>query len=184
MAKQFPKLDPLHREFILRQRMFFTASAASDGRVNVSPKGLDTLRIVDDRCVVYLDLTGSGNETSAHLKRDGRLTLMFCSLEGAPLILRLYGRGRIVARGSPDYARYIDDAFSGNETAGARHIVRLDIDLVQTSCGFGVPLFEYSGERPALVQWAAKLGPEGLEAYRLEKNIRSIDGCPTGMLED
>jgi predicted pyridoxine 5'-phosphate oxidase superfamily flavin-nucleotide-binding protein len=101
MAKRFSTIEPSHRDFIERQRLFFTASAASDGRVNVSPKGLDALRVIDDRTVAYLDLTGSGNETAAHLKADGRLTIMVCAFEGAPLILRLYGRGRVIGAVHP-----------------------------------------------------------------------------------
>lgn len=184
MAKQFPHLEPEHREFIQRQRLFFTASAAATGRVNVSPKGLDALRVLGEREAVYLDRTGSGNETAAHLHADGRLTLMFCAFEGLPRILRLYGQGRILRRGGPEYTRLLADAFSNEEPPGARQMVWLDIDLVQTSCGYGVPLFEYEGERPTLTKWAEAKGAEGLDTYRRQKNARSIDGLPTGLFED
>ncbi|AEI63684.1 pyridoxamine 5'-phosphate oxidase family protein [Corallococcus macrosporus] len=120
MATQFPRLEPIHRDFILRQRMFFTASAASTGRVNLSPKGLDALRVLGPNEVVYLDLTGSGNETAAHLRADGRLTLMFCAFEGPPMILRLYGRGQVLRRGSDGYTRLLASEFGGAEPLGAQ----------------------------------------------------------------
>jgi Pyridoxamine 5'-phosphate oxidase len=184
MAKQFPRIEPAHREFLLRQKMFFTASAAADGRVNVSPKGLDALRVLGPDAVCYLDRTGSGNETAAHLRATGRLTIMTCAFEGPPMILRLYGRGRILRRGGADYAALLAEAFDGEEPPGARHIVHLAVDLVQTSCGYGVPLFDYKGERPTLTRWAEAKGEAGLEAYRREKNARSLDGLPTGLLEE
>ncbi|WP_164015526.1 pyridoxamine 5'-phosphate oxidase family protein [Pyxidicoccus trucidator] len=183
MAKQFPHLEPTHREFIQRQRLFFTASAASTGHVNLSPKGLDALRILSDTAVAYLDRTGSGNETAAHLLADGRLTLMFCAFEGPPLILRLYGRGRVLPRGGPEYTRLLASDFGGVEPVGARQMVWLDLELVQTSCGYGVPLYEYGGERPTLTKWAEAKGPEGLKTYRHQKNLLSIDGLPTGLVE-
>lgn len=181
MGKQYVKIEPEHREFIERQHIFFVASATMNSRVNVSPKGLNALRIVDEKTAVYLDLTGSGNETSAHMIADGRLTLMFCAFEGNPRILRLYGRGRCAPRGSVEYARILAAFFQDEEPAGARQIVILDVDLVQTSCGFGVPLFDYAGERPALLDWAANKGEDGLALYRKEKNAVSIDGLPTGL---
>jgi predicted pyridoxine 5'-phosphate oxidase superfamily flavin-nucleotide-binding protein len=184
MAQQFAQIEPAHREFIARQHMFFVATAAADSRVNLSPKGLDALRVLGPNAVAYLDRTGSGNETAAHLRADGRLTLMFCAFEGPPRILRLYGRGRILRRGTAQYARLLAEAFTGEEPLGARQIVLLDLDLVQTSCGFGVPLYEYRGEREAMRKWAEAKGSEGLEAYRREHNARSIDGLPTGLLED
>lgn len=184
MAKQFERLEPGHRDFIARQHVFFTASAAAGARINLSPKGLDALRIIDERTVVYMDRTGSGNETSAHLRADGRLTLMVCAFEGAPLILRMYGRGRVLLRGGAEYGRLLAEAFGGVEPPGARQIVALDIDLVQTSCGFGVPLFAYEGERPSLDRWVESRTDAEMDAYRREKNARSLDGLPTGMFED
>jgi len=183
MAKQFPAIDKATGAFIARQHLFFVASAAQTGRVNVSPKDARSLRILGPNLAAYLDQTGSGNETSAHLRADGRLTFMFCAFEGLPLILRLYGRGRVLLRGGEDYQRLLADAFAGEEPPGARQIVLLDIDLVQTSCGFGVPLFDYVDERPNLVRWAESRGEDGMDAYRREKNAVSIDGLPTGMFE-
>jgi hypothetical protein len=184
VGKQFEQIEPLHREFIERQRIFFNASAAAEGHVNVSPRDGASLRVVTVNTVVYLDRTGSGNETAAHLLADGRLTLMFCAFEGPPLILRLYGQGRIVPRRSAEYTALLASEFAGGEPPGTRQMVRLDIDLVQTSCGFGVPLFDYVEERDQLTRWAQAKGEAGLEEYRHLKNERSIDGFPTGLFED
>jgi hypothetical protein len=183
LAKQFQSIEPALRAFIQRQHVFFVGSATADSRVNLSPKGLDALRVLGPKTVAYLDMTGSGNETAAHMLADGRLTIMFCAFEGPPMMLRLYGRGWVLRRPSPEYADLLAEAFEGHEPLGARHIVVLDIDLVQTSCGFGVPLFDYVGERPSLPRWAAAKGEAGLEVYRLEKNTRSIDGLPTGLVD-
>ncbi len=181
MAERFPALEDNHRDFIARQRIFFTASAAGGARVNVSPRSTDMLRILGPNRVSYLDRTGSGNETAAHITAGGRLTIMLCAVEGPPLILRLYGKGRVVARGSDMYTHMLADDFDGNEPLGARQIVVLDIDLVQTSCGYGVPLFDYRGERPSMDNWAKSKGEEGLVTYRREHNRVSLDGLPTGL---
>lgn len=183
MGKFFDRIEPVHRDFIAMQRVFFNASAAPEGRVNVSPRDAKSLRLLDDHTALCLDLTGSGNETAAHLRANGRLTLMFCSFEGAPLILRLYGTARVVRRGSDEYTELLAAHFGDAETVGARQMILLNVDLVQTSCGFNVPLFDYVGERDTLVRGAEKKGPEGLQAYWREKNARSIDGLPTGLLD-
>lgn len=184
MAKQFPALDERHLAFIARQRIVFTASAAEGTRVNLSPRGTDTFRVIDPNTVVYLDRTGSGNETAAHLRADGRLTVMFCAFEGAPTILRLYGRGEVLVRGGAAYAGLLSEAFDGWEPPGARQMVRLAIDLVQTSCGFGVPLFDYREERPTLDRWARAKTEAELDAYRRQKNARSMDGLSTGLFAE
>ncbi len=188
MGKQFERIEPAHREFIEKQQIFFNASATAEGRVNVSPRDVASLRVLDENGVVYLDQTGSGNETAAHLREngqaDGRLTLMFCAFEGAPLVLRLYGRGRILRRGSSEYAAMLAAEFRGVETPGARQMVLLKVESVQTSCGYGVPLFEYVGERTTLTRWAESKGESGLEEYWRQKNMRSIDGLPTGSFEE
>lgn len=181
MAKQFPRIDPAHREFVARQHIFFAASAAPGARVNMSPRGTDALRLLGDNAACYLDETGSGNETAAHLLADGRLTLMFCAFQGPPMILRFYGRGRVLLRGTAEYRALLASAYDGQETPGARQIVHQEIDLVVTSCGFGVPLFEHVGDRPTLRRWAASKGEAGLDEYRAEKNMVSLDGLPTGM---
>jgi hypothetical protein len=183
MGKQFAAMTPAHRDFVARQRIFFAASATATSRVNVSPRPTDALRVLDERTVVFLDLTGSGSETAAHLRADGRITLMFCALEEPPNILRLYGRGTSFPRTSEDYATLLASAYGNQEPLGARQIVRIEIDLVQTSCGYGVPLFEYVGERDTLRRWAENKGHVGLEEYRRQKNARSLDGLPTGLAE-
>jgi Pyridoxamine 5'-phosphate oxidase len=181
--KVLPFIDATCRDFIARQKIFFAASAAPGAHVNLSPRGTDLLAILDDMTVAWLNKTGSGNETAAHLKADGRLTLMFCAFEGPPNILRLYGRGEVLPRGSEAYRATLSSAFGGAEPLGARQIVVLHADRVQTSCGYGVPLFDYRGERPSLDNWARAKGEDGLEAYRREENAVSIERLPTGLLE-
>ena len=178
MAKFYAALSDELMEFIRAQRIFFTASAAVESRVNLSPRGLQTFHILSPTRVAFLDLTGSGAETAAHLLADGRLTLMFCSFEEAPLILRLYGKGSLVR---PNDAPWESFYRAFPPIPGARQIVVLDIESVQTSCGFGVPRYEFCGERDLLVNWAEKKGAEGLRQYRAEKNRFSIDGLPTGI---
>jgi hypothetical protein len=181
MAKRFTHLEPHHHRYIAEQHIFFTASAAPTGRVNVSPRSTDMFRVLSDNAVMYLDRTGSGNETAAHLKIDGRLTIMFCAVAGPPLIMRLYGIGRVIHRESDEFASLLAEQFKGNAPLGARQMVRLDFDLVQTSCGYGVPLFEYQEERPQMDAWAKAKGVEGIENYWREKNQASLDGFPTGL---
>lgn len=183
MAKDYPSLTPHHREFIANQHIFFTASAAAGARINISPRSTDMLRVIGDNSVVYLDRTGSGNETAAHMLADGRLTIMFCAVEGPPLILRLYGRGRVLKRGSADYAQLLAAEYDETEPLGARQMVRLDFDLAKTSCGYGVPLFDYREERETMDKWALAKGEAGIAAYWREQNMVSIDGLPTGMGE-
>lgn len=181
MAKFYPALDDSLRAFIAKQHLFFVATAPRDGRINLSPKGLDGLRVLDDKRVAYLDLTGSGNESAAHLLENGRMTLMFCSFEGDHLILRLYGRGRVVQRMDGEWQAL---AALFPALSGVRQFVVLDIESLQTSCGAGVPLYAYQGERDALLNWIEKKGEAGSRAYRLEKNRISIDGLPTGLNEE
>jgi hypothetical protein len=163
------------RAFIEAQHVFFVATAPlePEGRVNLSPKGMDTFRVLAPDRVAYLDLTGSGNETAAHLRQNGRITFMFCAFDGKPQILRLYGKGRAVRPGDAPWAG-LAPLFP--ELAGARQIVVADVTRVQTSCGFGVPLMNFEAERDALVRWAEAKGAEGLRAYREQKNRVSIDG--------
>lgn len=173
------QLDEKLRSFIAAQQMFFTASAPdTGGRVNLSPKGVDGLQILDDHTVAYHDLTGSGNETAAHILDNGRLTIMLCSFEGPPRILRLYGRGRVVQPGEADWE---DLARLFPERPGSRQVVVLTIESIQTSCGFGVPTYRYDGQRDTLGRWADEKGPDGLIDYRRAKNSVSIDGLPTGL---
>ena len=181
MAKQFSSIEPHIARFIERQKIFFTGSATADSRVNISPRSTDALRVLDANTVCYLDLTGSGSETSAHLLADGRMTIMFCAFEGPPMILRLYGKGHSLFHGTPEYQARLEASYDGKAPLGARQIVVLEADLVQTSCGYAVPTFEHTGERQVLSDWAETKGVEGLKAYRAEKNVVSLDGLPTGM---
>jgi hypothetical protein len=175
MGKVYEQLDDALTGFLGRQHVFFvgTAPDGSDGHLNVSPKGLDTFRILGPRSVAYLDLTGSGIETVAHLRQNGRITLMFCAFEGRPLIVRIYGRGRVVEPGDPDWDGLLAH-FPGYP--GARSVIVVDIDRIADSCGFAVPLYEYRGERPQLIDYAESKGPEGLDAYKARANRASIDG--------
>jgi hypothetical protein len=178
MPKFFPALDDRLSELIRAQRLFFTGTAAADGRVNVSPKGLDTFRILSPARVGYLDATGSGNETAAHLLAHGRITFLFCTFEGPPLIIRIYGQGRSVQRHHPEWE--LLRAHFGPTLAGERQLIIAEIQSVQTSCGFGVPLYEFKENRTQLSDWAERKSADDLRAYRAEKNTVSIDGLPTG----
>lgn len=182
MAKDYPALTPHLCEFIAAQHMFFTASAAAGTRINISPRSTDMFRVLGGNVALYLDRTGSGNETAAHMLADGRLTIMFCAVEGPPLILRLYGHGRAIRRGSTEYAELLAAHYADTEPLGARQMLRIDFDLVKTSCGYGVPLYDYQGERETMDKWARAKGVDGLEDYWREKNLASIDGLPTGLL--
>jgi hypothetical protein len=181
MAKFYPEIILSLKNFIREQKVFFTATAPQEGRINVSPKGMDTFRCIDSNTVAYLDLTGSGNETSAHLNEDSRMTIMFCSFSEKPLILRLYGRGRIIRPRDKDWQKFYS-LFSS--TPGERQIIVLEVESVQTSCGHGVPLYEFKEERKTLREWAEKKGEQGIYEYWQQKNIKSIDGLPTKLLED
>lgn len=180
MGKFHDRLAPAHRDFIRRQHIFFVATAplSAQGHINLSPKGLDCFRVFSDSRVAYMDLISSGNETSAHTLENGRITFMFCSFEGPPNILRLYGKGRAVLPGT---AGWDDLAPHFTIYPSTRQIIVADIHLVQTSCGFGVPLFAYTGERDIHFDWAAKKGADGLTAYMEEKNMVSLDGLPTNL---
>ncbi len=182
MARTYPTITDELRAFIEAQQLFFVATAplAADGHVNVSPKGLDCLRVLGPLRVAYLDLTGSGNETSAHLTENGRVTLMFCAFQGPPRILRLYGTGTTALPGSPTWAE-LRPLFPDHP--GARQLIVADVTRVQTSCGFGVPLYDYAGQRETLLRYAETKGEQGLEDYRRQENARSIDGLTTPLGE-
>jgi hypothetical protein len=177
VGKTRSMIDEVVRKFIEGQRVFFVASAPLDagGHVNLSPKGLDTFRILGPTTVAYVDFNGSGVETIAHLKENGRIVLMFCAFEGPPNIFRLYGHGRVVEPHEAEFAA-LAESFPNHEDA--RAIIVVELTRVTDSCGYGVPLFKYEGEREQLHAWARHRGPEGLKAYRQEKNRRSIDGLP------
>ena len=177
MGKTFDVIDDRLRRFLTGQPMFFVATAPLDasGYVNVSPKGLDSFRVLGPTEVAYLDCTGSGAETLAHLRENGRITLMFCAFEGPPKILRLYGQGRAVEPGDDAFAP-LRELFPPHLTA--RSIIRIQIQRIADSCGWGVPLLSHEGDRTQLLDWAERKGPDGIEAYQREKNATSIDGLP------
>ena len=182
MAKLYAEITDALAAFIQAQPLFFVASAPLDphGHINLSPKGLDCFRVLSPRQVAYLDMTGSGNETSAHLAENGRITFMFCAFAGAPNILRLYGQGRTVLPGSAEWDQL---APHFPTYPGMRQIIVADITRVQTSCGFAVPLMEYVGQRDTLIRWVEAKGEQALTAYQSDKNTRSIDGLPTPLAE-
>ena len=179
MGKIRSTIDDAARCFIEAQHIFFVASAPLDaaGHVNLSPKGLDTFRILNPTTVAYLDFNGSGVETIAHLqeKDNGRIVLMFCAFQGPPNIFRLYGRGRVV---EPYHSEFSPLALNFPAQESVRSIIVVELTRVTNSCGYGVPLFKYDGEREQLHAWARHRGPEGLKAYRQDKNKHSIDGLP------
>jgi len=175
MADIRDALDDELVTFIEDQKLFFVATAPRRGRINLSPKGMDTFRVLDNRTVAYLDLTGSGNETAAHIADAGRMTMMFCSFDKKPNIVRLYGQGDVVR---PQDARFEELNAHFDDLPGQRQIVVLMIHSVQSSCGYAVPFFSYEGERKTLRKWAEKKGDEGLAKYRENKNRSSIDGHP------
>jgi hypothetical protein len=178
MGRLYDEITPTLADWIARQRLFFVATAplAQDGHVNCSPKGLDSLRILGPREVAYLDLTGSGSETIAHLRENGRIVIMFCALEGPPLIVRLHGSGSIVLPGSPGW-EHLRGQFP--DQPGDRAIIRVGVGRISDSCGFGVPRYDFVEERDALPRWSEVKGPEGLARYQRDKNSRSIDGLPS-----
>ena len=177
MAKQFGEIEPPHRAFIETQHIFFVGTAAETGRVNVSPKGMDSLRVLGPNRIVWRNLTGSGNETAGHLARVNRMTLMWCGFEKRPTILRCYGSAAMVRHDDSDWVE-LDGLFAHSD--GARQVYDMQVDLVQTSCGFGVPFMDYQGERDTLTKWTEDKGVTGIRASWTEKNARTIDGFPTG----
>jgi len=177
MGKVYPQIDDELATWIGRQHLFFVASAplAGDGLINCSPKGLDSFAILDPHTVAYLDFNGSGVETISHLRENGRIVIMFCALEAAPKIVRLHGVGRSIEPHEPEFAT-LRAHFP--EWPTIRSVIRVDVQRVSDSCGFGVPLYEYVGERDALPKWAATKSAEALATYQAQKNSRSLDGLP------
>jgi Pyridoxamine 5'-phosphate oxidase len=177
MGRTYDALTDDLSGWLLDQRVFFVATAplAADGHVNLSPKGHDCFRVLSPTCVAYLDLTGSGAETIAHLRENGRITLLFTAFDGPPRIVRLHGQGSVVTAGDNRW-----DALSSRfpKMPGTRSVIVVDVTRIATSCGYSVPLLAYAGERPTLLEWAERKGPDGLDSYRSEKNATSIDGLP------
>lgn len=181
--KVLPSITPELADWIKQQPLFFnsTSPLSGQGHVNLSPRGLDGLRVIDPNQLAILDLTGSGNETAAHLLENGRMTIMFCAFNGAPMILRLYGEGEVILPDDEDWAEL--RALFAVDIPGVRQIFRLLVTRVQTSCGEGVPLMDYVGQRDRLLNWAAEKGPEGIKKYQKEKNSRSIDGLASAFVD-
>ena len=181
MGKKLDSITPELKSFIESQKVFFVGTAAGDGRVNISPKGMDSFRVMDKNNIVWLNLTGSGNETAAHLTKNSRMTIMFCAFEGKPLILRLYGNANVYHKRHSKFHEYVK-LFPSNQ--GSRQLIEMNVDLVQTSCGFGVPLMDFKEERGTLNSWASKKGVDGIEEYWKNKNMKSIDGFETKIVSD
>jgi len=178
MAIQYKSISEEQASFINDQKIYFVATATDHSKVNLSPKGMDSFRILDANRVMWLNLTGSGNETAAHLLKNNRITIMFCSFEAKPLILRLYGTAKSIHPKDEEWAKYIS-LFP--EQLGCRQLIDMHIEMVQTSCGFAVPFMEHKGERDTLKIWADKKGEEGITDYWKERNSISLDGDPTGI---
>ena len=181
MSEKFEGLTDKHIEFIKKQHVFFVGSAGNEGYVNVSPKGMDSFRVINKTKVVWLNLTGSGNETAAHVLENGRMTVMFCSFDKQPLILRLYGKAKAI---HPRNNRWSEMLALFPEYSGTRQFFELDLTLVQTSCGYAVPYYELTSERSTLKKWTDKRGKEGIKQYWEEKNTLSLNDKKTGILNN
>ncbi|HTF97389.1 MAG TPA: pyridoxamine 5'-phosphate oxidase family protein [Cellvibrio sp.] len=180
MGQQYSEMLEKHQEFIARQKIFFVGTATADSRINVSPKGMDSLRVLDGNRVIWLNVTGSGNETAAHVQISPRMTIMFAAFEGNPMILRLYGTARVIHKGDAEW----ETLFAQFEPIpGARQIFDMTVELVQSSCGMSIPFFDYRCERTELSEWAEKKGEQGIEEYWVKKNQKTIDGIETHILE-
>jgi len=179
MGQRYTEISEKLAQFIAEQKIFFVGTATADSSVNVSPKGMDSLRVIDKNRVVWLNVTGSGNETAAHVQQNPRMTLIFCDFVGAPMILRLYGKAKVIHQKDAEWS-----ALFGlfDPLPGARQIFDLSVELVQTSCGMAVPYYSYVGEREQLNNWALKKGAAGLMQYWRDKNQTSLDGMPTDIL--
>ena len=180
MSKKFNELSTKHIEFIEQQKIFFVGTAAANGTVNISPKGYGSLKVLSPNRIIWLNVTGSGNETSAHVQLNPRMTMMFTSFDGSPVTLRIYGKATVIHKLDEEW----EDLNSHFEQiVGARQIFDLAIELVQTSCGMSIPYFEYKGDRDTQIKWATKKGEVGLRVFWGEENQQSIDGFPTNILE-
>ncbi|MDW7692491.1 pyridoxamine 5'-phosphate oxidase family protein [Flammeovirgaceae bacterium SG7u.111] len=178
MGKQLAEITPQLQEFIENQHIFFVGTAMKEGKVNISPKGMDSFKVLGPNKAIWLNVTGSGNETATHVQESNRMTIMFCAFEGKPMILRLYGTAKVYHQRDKEWDEHIGKF---TPLAGARQIFELDIDLVQTSCGMAVPFMDYKEEREELNTWATKQGEDRIKEYWQKKNTTSIDGHDTGI---
>ena len=167
MAKQYDHINSRIKKFIEGQKMFFVATASENSRINLSPKGMDTFRVLDEKRVIWLNLTGSGNETAAHLEADGRITMMMCAFEGAPMILRIYGKGSVI---HPKHEKWSELIGLFPDLGGKRQIIDVKVEMVMTSCGMSIPLYDFKDERRELDDWAKGKGEDGIKDYWKEKN--------------
>ncbi|MEZ5572213.1 MAG: pyridoxamine 5'-phosphate oxidase family protein [Halioglobus sp.] len=179
MSEQYTRLNEKLSAFIQAQHMYFVGTAGAEGYVNVSPKGMDSFRIIDDTTVAWLNLTGSGNESAAHVLENGRMTVMFCSFDKQPLIMRLYGQATVT---HPRDARWSELTALFPAYTGARQVFVLDLELVQTSCGYAVPYYKLKGERPTLTKWADNKGEAGVRDYWMQNNMKSLNDKDTGIV--
>ncbi|PHS30477.1 MAG: pyridoxamine 5'-phosphate oxidase [Sulfurovum sp.] len=180
MAVKFDSINKEHKAFIEAQKMFVIGSAGAEGFINVSPKGMDSFKIVDENTVVWLNYTGSGNETSAHVQENGRMTVMFNSFDKAPMILKLYGNATVIHEKD---ARWDEMSTHFDDSVGSRQFFEMKVELVLTSCGYGVPKYEYLGERGTLKKWADKKGRDGIKEYWSENNTHTLNGVETHILD-
>lgn len=176
MGTQYDAFEPAHEKFIAKQSIFFVGSAASTGLINVSPKGMDSLRILSPNRILWRNMTGSGNETATHVSQSPRMTLMWCAFEGPPMILRAYGTARPIYRQESDWAEY--DALFDPDPA-ARQLFDVSVDMVQKSCGYAVPQMDFIAERDTLKDWAARKGEDGIHKYWATRNAKTLDGVET-----
>lgn len=181
MGKRLAHITPELKKFIENQKIFFVGTAANEGTVNISPKGTDSFRVISETKIVWLNLTGSGNETAAHLAKNSRMTIMFCAFEGKPMILRLYGVSKIYHERDSEFHEYLE-LFP--ENVGSRQVIEMDISLVQISCGYAVPFMDFKEERTTLNTWAVKQGKARIKDYWKDKNTESIDGFETQIFDD
>ena len=180
MGSQFLSISSELESFIKEQKIFFVGTAMSTGKVNISPKGMDSLRVLNPNRVIWLNLTGSGNETAAHILESNRITIMFCAFEGKPMILRLYGSAKVYHPRDAEWNEFIE-LFPSH--VGSRQLVDINVELVQTSCGFAVPLMDYQSDREVLTDWSDKKGEAGIKDYWEERNQTSMDGSPTEIIK-
>ncbi len=180
MGKQFSELSEKHIEFINQQKIFFVGTATTDSRVNISPKGMDSFRVINSNRIAWLNATGSGNETSAHIQQHPRMTIMFTAFQGHPLTLRLYGKASVIHMSDPEWSN-LYSLFT--PLPGARQIFDLSVEMVQNSCGMSIPFFEYQHEREQLSDWATKQGESGIKKYWQKTNQLSIDSIPTHIID-
>jgi len=180
MAVKFDSINKEHKKFIEQQKMFVVGSAGAEGFINVSPKGMDSFKIMDEKSVIWMNHTGSGNETSAHVQENGRMTIMFNSFDKAPMILKLYGTALVIHDKDEEWEAL---SLLFPSYVGARQFFKMNVELVLTSCGFGVPQYKYIGERNKLQKWAEKKGREGMKLYWSEKNVTTLNGVETNIMK-